>query len=195
MIWGLLGPYGLRYIAIVYGTLALVFITAGMLLSRLIKGESPEIFLEIPPYRLPDPISLFKKTFMRSKYFLKEAVPYVLLGVFLMNILFITGVVDVIGRLLQPVVTGLFGLPSETAATLIMGFLRKDLAVGMLAPLGLTPNQLTVASVVLAMYFPCIATFVVFMKELGLKNTAKSAAIMLVAATTVGTILHVILAI
>lgn len=195
MIWGLLGPYGLRYIAIVYGTLVLVFITTGMILSRLIKGESPEIFLEIPAYRLPDPLSLFKKTLMRSKHFIKEAVPYVLLGVFLMNILFITGIVDVIGRLLQPVVTGLFGLPSETAATLIMGFLRKDMAVGMLVPLGLTPNQLTVASVVLAMYFPCIATFVVFMKELGLKNTAKSAAIMLIAATTVGTILHAILAV
>ncbi len=39
-----------------------------------------------------------------------------------------------------------------------MGFLRKDLAVGMLMPLGLTFHQLVVASMMLAMFFPCIAT-------------------------------------
>ena len=193
MIWGLLGPFGLRYIAIVYGTLALVFIVAGFILSRIIGGESPEIFLEIPPYRIPDGRALFKKTWMRSKHFLKEAVPYVLLGVFLMNVLFITGVVDAVGTLAQPIVTGLFGLPKDAAATMIVGFLRKDVAVGMLAPLGMTADQLVVASVVLAMYFPCVATFVVFMKELGLKNTARSALIMLSAATIVGTLLHALL--
>jgi len=193
MIWGLLGPFGVRYIAIVYGTLFMVFITAGFILSRIIGGESPEIFLEIPPYRLPDGEALFKKTYLRSKYFLKEAVPYVLLGVFLMNILFMTGVVDIVGSLTQPVVTGLFGLPKEAAATMIVGFLRKDVAVGMLAPLEMTAGQLVVASVVLAMYFPCVATFVVFMKELGLRNTAKSALIMISAATIVGTLLHAIL--
>jgi len=193
MIWGLLGPFGLRYIAIVYGTLFLVFITAGFILSRIIGGESPEIFLEIPPYRLPDGGALFKKTWMRSKHFLKEAVPYVLLGVFLMNVLFITGIVDVVGTLAQPIVAGLFGLPKDAAATMIVGFLRKDVAVGMLAPLGMTAGQLVVASVVLAMYFPCVATFAVFMKELGLKNTAKSAVIMLISATIVGTLLHLLL--
>ncbi|MGC9515782.1 FeoB small GTPase domain-containing protein [Methanocrinis sp.] len=193
MIWGLLGPFGLRYIAVVYGTLLLVFITAGFILSRIIGGESPEIFLEIPPYRVPDGRALFKKTWMRSKYFLKEAVPYVLLGVFLMNILFITGIVDAVGSLAQPIVSGLFGLPKDAAATMIVGFLRKDVAVGMLAPLGMTAGQLVIASVVLAMYFPCVATFVVFMKELGLKNTARSALIMLFSATMVGTLLHAIL--
>ncbi len=193
MIWGLLGPFGLRYIAIVYGTLFLVFITAGFILSRIIGGESPEIFLEIPPYRLPDGEALFKKTYLRSKYFLKEAVPYVLLGVFFMNVLFITGVVDVVGSLAQPIVSGLFGLPKDAAATMIVGFLRKDVAVGMLAPLGMTAGQLVVASVVLAMYFPCVATFVVFMKELGLRNTVKSALIMVSAATIVGTLLHALL--
>jgi len=193
MIWGLLGPFGLRYIAIVYGTLALVFITTGFILSRIIGGESPEIFLEIPPYRVPDGRALFKKTWMRSKYFLKEAVPYVLLGVFLMNVLFITGIVDAVGSLAQPIVNGLFGLPKDAAATMIVGFLRKDVAVGMLAPLGMTAGQLVVASVVLAMYFPCVATFVVFMKELGLKNTVRSAVIMLSAATIVGTLLHALL--
>ncbi len=195
MIWGLLGPFGLRYIAIVYGTLFLVFVTAGFILSRIIGGESPEIFLEIPPYRVPDGRALFKKTWMRSKYFLKEAVPYVLLGVFFMNVLFMTGIVDVVGTLAQPIVNGLFGLPKDAAATMIVGFLRKDVAVGMLAPLGMTAGQLVVASVVLAMYFPCVATFVVFMKELGLRNTAKSALIMVFSATIVGTLLHALLTI
>jgi ferrous iron transport protein B len=57
----------------------------------------------------------------------------------------------------------------------------------------MTAGQLVVASVVLAMYFPCVATFVVFMKELGLKNTVKSALIMVFSATIVGTLLHALL--
>ena len=61
--------------------------------------------------------------------------------------------------------------------------------------MGMTAGQLVVASVVLAMYFPCVATFAVFMKELGLKNTARSALIMVLAATIVGTILNALLSI
>jgi ferrous iron transport protein B len=189
MIWGLLGPHGLQYIVIVYSTLLFVFIATGLLLSKIIGGESPEIFLEIPPYRIPDGRALLKKTYVRVRAFLKEAVPYVLLGILFMNLLFLTGIVSFVGELLKPIVTGLLGLPSETAATLIVGFLRKDVAVGMLAPLGMSPEQLTVACVVLAMYFPCVAAFVVLTKELGVRNMIQSAALMLIASLLVGTAL------
>ena len=47
---------------------------------------------------------------------------------------------------------------------------NKDVAVGMLLPLGLTLKQLIIASVVLTMYFPCVATFAVLIKELGVKD-------------------------
>ncbi|GAI69785.1 unnamed protein product, partial [marine sediment metagenome] len=50
---------------------------------------------------------------------------------------------------------------------------------GMLAPLALTANQLVIGSVVLAMFFPCIATFVILIRELGVVNMLKSAGVMI----------------
>lgn len=193
MILGILAPRGLRYVAMVYASLLIVFVGAGILLHRLIGGESPEIFLEIPPYRMPDARSLLKKTFIRLRDFLKEAVPYIALGMVAMNIFYLTGLMHAIGRALRPVVSGLLGLPSDAATALIIGFLRKDVGIGMFAPLGMSPEQLVVSSVVLAMYFPCIATLMVMLKELGPIDTAKSVALRIAMALAAGVMLRLIL--
>ncbi|GAB6265989.1 MAG: ferrous iron transporter B [Methanothrix sp.] len=193
MIFGILAPYGLRYIFIVYATLFLSFVITGCLLHRFIGGESPEIFLEIPPYRMPNLQALLKKTFIRVREFLKEAVPYIGLGMIIMNFFYLTGLMHLIGEELKPVVSGLLGLPSDAATALIIGFLRKDVGIGMFAPLDMTPVQYVVAAVVLAMYMPCVATFMVMLKELGVSGTAKSVALRLVAALVVGTALNLIL--
>ena len=89
--------------------------------------------------------------------------------------------------------TGLLGLPKEAVTALLIGFLRKDVAVGMLAPLGLTAEQLVVGTVVLAMFFPCIATFAVLLKELGVVNLLKSFAIMIAMALITGGLLNLLL--
>ncbi|AEB67027.1 MULTISPECIES: ferrous iron transporter B [Methanothrix] len=193
MIFGILAPYGLRYIFIVYATLFLSFVITGYLLHRFIGGESPEIFLEIPPYRMPNLQALLKKTFIRVREFLKEAVPYIGLGMIIMNFFYLTGLMHLIGEELKPVVSGLLGLPSDAATALIIGFLRKDVGIGMFAPLDMTPVQYVIAAVVLAMYMPCVATFMVMLKELGVSGTAKSVALRLVAALVVGTALNLIL--
>jgi len=44
----------------------------------------------------------------------------------------------------------------------------------MLVPLALTPEQLTIGFTVLALYFPCLATFAVLLKELGRKRHAEN---------------------
>ncbi|MDQ1261401.1 MAG: ferrous iron transport protein, partial [Euryarchaeota archaeon] len=194
MIFGMLAPYGLRYILAVYLSLFTTFALTGFLLHRFIGGESPEIFLEIPPYRMPNLLSLFKKTFIRIREFLKEAVPYIALGMIVMNFFFLSGLMHLIGETMRPVVSGLLGLPSDAATALIIGFLRKDVGIGMFAPLDMTAAQLVIASVVLALYFPCVATFMVMLKELGVLGTLKSVALRLVAALLVGTSLHFLLA-
>jgi len=193
MIFGILAPHGLRYIFIVYATLFLSFVVTGYLLHRLIGGESPEIFMEIPPYRMPNPKALSKKTFIRVREFLKEAVPYIGLGMLIMNFFYLSGLMHLIGEELKPVVSGLLGLPSDAATALIIGFLRKDVGIGMFAPLDMSPVQYVIAAVVLAMYMPCVATFMVMLKELGVSGTAKSVALRLVAALVVGTALNLIL--
>ncbi|MBU1061292.1 MAG: ferrous iron transporter B, partial [Candidatus Omnitrophica bacterium] len=102
-------------------------------------------------------------------------------------------VIEFFSNIFAPVLSGLWGLPKEAISALIVGFLRKDIAVGMLGPLNLTTKQLVIGSTILAIYFPCIATFVVLIRELGIKDMCKSAIIMVVLAILVGVVLNLIL--
>jgi ferrous iron transport protein B len=123
---------------------------------------------------------------MRVLEFLNEAVPLVLLGILFMNILNVIGITKFISFLAAPVVTRIWGLPKEVIPAMIIGFLRKDVAVGMLEPLHLSVKQLVTASTVLAVYFPCVATFFILLKELGFKDMFKASLIMVVVAITIG---------
>jgi ferrous iron transport protein B len=193
MIFGLVGKYGVKYVAIVYGTLFLVWLVLGTILNRTMKGLSPELLIEIPPYRLPPWGTVLLKLWSRIRGFLIEAVPIILGAVLVINILFVMGVFDYVADFAAPVITGILGLPKESVTAIIIGFLRKDAALGMLALSPMTAKQMVIGSIVLTMFFPCIATFVVLLKELGLKDFMKSAGIMISSAIIVGGILNIIL--
>ncbi len=174
-------------------TLVVTAITLGIIFNRVMKGESTELLIDIPPYRVPYIPALVKKLWMRVKWFLKEAVPWVLFGVFLVNLMYNLGILHFAGKAASPLVVNILGLPREAIGGLVIGFLRKDVAVGMLAPLGMDWKQVAVASTVLVMYFPCVATFSVLLKEFGFKYMLKAAFIMLVTAFTAGGILNLVL--
>ena len=190
MIAGLLGRWGAAGFLPVFGTLFLVWVVLGTLLKRITKGDTPEILVDIPPYRMPYWKSLVKKLWMRVRWFVTEALPFVLLGVLIVNLLHTLGIIAMLGHVFRPVMHYVLGLPDEAVGALLVGFLRKDVAVGMLAPLGLGLRQLIVASVVLTMYFPCVAAFVVMARELGWRDMLKAAGIMLVTSTIVGGLLN-----
>ncbi|MEA1887190.1 MAG: ferrous iron transporter B [Bacteroidota bacterium] len=190
MLFGLLGQYGIKGLGIVFGTLMIVWFILGLVLNKIMKGSSEEIFVDIPPYRMPYLNGLIKKIWMRLRWFIKEAVPFMLLGVLIANLLYSLGIMQFISRITAPVFNHLLDLPADAAGAMIMGFLRKDLAVGMLIPLNMTLKQLIVASVVLSMYFPCVATFAVLLKELGPADMLKSTLIMILAALITGSLLN-----
>lgn len=190
MIFGLLGRFGGFYVGGVYLMLFSLVMILGVILNRILKGYSPEFLLEIPSYRFPPLYMLGQKLYFRIKGFLIEAVPVVLAGVAVINILIYFNLFNILSNIFAPVVRDLFGLPKEAIAALVIGFLRKDVAVGMLMPLGLTAKQLFIAATLLAMSFPCIATFIVLWKELGLKDLIKSTLIMILISIIVGTALN-----
>lgn len=193
MIVGLLAENLVIGLTVVYSTLFTVWVTVGLLMGRFVRGKSPEIFVEIPPYRRPRLRDLFKKIWLRMKWFIKEAIPFVLLGVFIVNVLYTLGIIQVIGEFTAPIISGIFGLPKETIGALLVGFLRKDVAVGMLLPLSLTLKQLIIACVVLTMYFPCIASFTTLLRELGIMDMLKATVIMLITVLLVGGALNLLL--
>jgi ferrous iron transport protein B len=193
LIFGLVGRYGGAYLAVIFATLFLIWAVLGMLTDRFMPGYTPSMVIEIPPYRLPHLNSQLKKLAMRLNHFFCHAVPYIFGGIFFINILYTAGVIDFLATLFEPVVKGLLGLPGEAVTTLLIGFLRKDVAVAMLEPLNLTAGQFVVGTIVLATYFPCAATFSILVRELGAKDMLVSAALMIVTSLTAGTIMNLLL--
>jgi len=186
MIIGLVGQQGVGYVALVYGSLFISWVIIGLILNLAVKGFNPELLVEIPPYRLPPWRVIGEKLWLRVSGFVKEALPIVIGTVFVVNILYHLEIFDAIANTAAPVLTGLWGLPKETITALVVGFLRKDVAMGMLAPLALTTKQLVISSTVLAMFFPCVATFVILARELGVRDLLKAVGIMIAAALTMG---------
>jgi ferrous iron transport protein B len=92
--------------------------------------------------------------------------------------------VDVFGLLVHvanvfsPVTVVWLGLPIITGITLILGVLRKELSLIMLATLlgttnfaqVLTPVQMIVFTLVAMFYIPCIATIAALLREFGWKK-------------------------
>ncbi|MBM4444045.1 MAG: ferrous iron transporter B [Chloroflexi bacterium] len=193
MIFGLVGDRGVEYVLMVYGTLLAVWVVLGLILRYGVKGFTPELLIEIPPYRVPSRQAVLQKLWRRIRGFVVEATPIVLGGVLLINLFYSFGIFDAIADAAAPVVTTVLGLPKEAVVALIMGFLRKDVALGLMAPLDMTAGQLVVGSVVLAMSFPCIATFVILLREFGLRGVLKATAIMVAASLIAGGILNLIL--
>src|SRR5581483_5199183 len=74
----------------------------------------------------------------------------------------------------RPVVTGLLGLPASTSQILVMGFLRRDYGAAGLFQLAhsgqLTGVQAVVALTVMTLFVPCVANFLMMVRERGLKT-------------------------
>lgn len=196
VILSIIGPFGIKWVFFVYAILFCIFISAGTFLNKLLPGEAPEIAIEIPPYRLPRFSNLLMKTGIRLERFLLDAVPWVFVGIAIVNVLYILRITQVFSEILSPFLGGWLGLPHEAIYPLIIGFLRKDVATGIILPLlnrGLINlYQAIIVVVILAVYFPCAATFAVFLKELGIKDTLKSVLLMLIAAFMVGGFLNLV---
>jgi ferrous iron transport protein B len=164
----------------------------GFLLNKVIPGKSPELLLDIPPYQRPLWGNVRAKLWMRTRSFFTTAIPFVMLGVVIVNVLYLTGVINWLANRLGPILTFWFGVPHETVGPLIAAFLRKDLAVAQLSAIKMTKYQMIISVVLVNIYFPCIATFVMFIKETGWKGLLGGIGTLLVTLFIYGGFLHLI---
>jgi ferrous iron transport protein B len=127
----------------------------------------------LPPLRLPRPGNILLKTVARIEWYLKEAVPLFVAGTLLLFTADRLGVLEHLRRISEPVVTGLLGLPRETAEAFIIGFLRRDFGTAGLYRMSeagqLDPTQVLVAAVTITLFVPCIAHFFMTVRERGLR--------------------------
>lgn len=186
MIVSLLAPFGFQYVLLVFSLLALVALANSVILNLMLKGEAPEIVAEIPSYQLPHLGTLWRKLWLRVKSFLLEATPLIVLGVLAVNLLDIIGLLGILERAVRPLVSGVLGLPQEAAPVILSGFLRKDISIALLFPLHLGAKQAVAASLFLVLYLPCLATFLVSLREAGWRTALRVVGISFLWATLVG---------
>jgi ferrous iron transport protein B len=191
---GGLSPLALAIWAFV--VLAVLF-AVGKLAARVLPGRTGDFVLELPPLRLPRPGNLVVKTFARIEWYLREAVPLFVLGtaiLFAADRLRLLGYVE---RAARPVVSGLLGLPAETATAFVIGFLRRDFGAAGLFDMArhgrIDPVQSLVAMVTITLFIPCIANFFMIVKERGWKTALAIAAFVFPFAVAVGAGLNVLL--
>jgi ferrous iron transport protein B len=179
------------------GVLLAVLLTVGWLAARLLPGERTPLLVELPPLRLPRLSNVLLKTLARLEWYVKEAVPLFLLGTALLFVLDAVGALPVLIALGEPLVVGWLGLPAETSAAFLIGFLRRDFgATGLFALQsagGLTPQQVVVALVTLTLFIPCIASVTMIAKERGWRTATGMVALVFPLAFLVGGLLRIAL--
>jgi ferrous iron transport protein B len=152
--------------------LLLVFILIGFLAAKVLPGESPVFYMEIPPLRLPQLRNVAVKTLTRMQSYFVEILPLFLFASLVLWAGKMTGTLESVINMFAPVVNWI-GLPVEVTTAFVFGFFRRDFGAAGLYDLQssglLNPTQLTVAAVTLTLFVPCVAQFLVMLKERGFK--------------------------
>jgi len=193
MILSLSARYGIKYALVVFLVLFLTSVVVSFILNKVLKGETTELFVEIPPYRMIIFSLLMKKIYIRMKEFFIDAVPLIILGIFIVNVLDILGVVKIISETIGKPLSVILSLPKEISVVLISGFLRKDVSISLLSPFDLTAKQFVVAAIFLVLYLPCVSTFFTLAKEQGFKDGLKVLFLMLLVAFLFAYVMNILL--
>jgi len=199
VLMGLVAGLSIWAPLVIAGVVLLQLLWVGKLGARLMPGASPDFVLELPPLRLPRFGNLLRKTALRVIWYLKEAVPLFLAGSTVLFLLDRLNLIDGVVALGRPVVTRWLGLPPEATLAFVMGFLRRDYGAAGLYALArsgqMDVTQIVVASVTLVLFIPCLANFLMLVKEFGTRAALRVAAVTIVVALLAGGLLHALLAV
>lgn len=194
MIISLGSHYGVPVVLSIFIILLVIAFVTTLVLNRFMKGESSDFFTELPSYRMPSAVLMGRKLWMRVADYFYEVIPMIVFGVLIMNLLDRFYVIGFITDIIKTPVEYVFGLPPEIAPIMIMGFLRKDASIALLAPLNLSAEQFIIGSIFLTLYIPCIASFFTLARESGIRDSLKIMAIVFAAASGACAILHALFA-
>jgi ferrous iron transport protein B len=198
----ILGAVG-RYLGVlpalsIYLLVFLTMLLVVRLAYKVAPGEPMDLIMEMPAYRRPSLRVTALKTWSKTKSFIVVAFPIIIAASAALEVLNAMGLTELLVPAMAPLTIGLLGLPAETAIPLIFGFLRKELALVMLAEaLGtweflqaMTPAQLYTFALVTSIYIPCVATLAALVREFGWKRAVLVAIATLAAAIVVGALAY-----
>ncbi len=166
----LLSGAGVGPLLIYVAVISTVLISLSTILNKMLPGESSPLLIDLPVMQIPRFRNIFKKTVFRTYGFMKEAGFWFFVGALGVGIMQITGLLNIWQDILAPFTTTWLKLPKEAANAFVMGMVRRDFGAAGLYDMKLTINQITVAIITITLFVPCIASFVVMLKERGWKE-------------------------
>jgi ferrous iron transport protein B len=202
VMMGIAASFSQKAILVVLAVVASQLLLVGFLASRLIPGSPSEFIFEIPPIRVPQMKNVALKTWYRVQWYLKEAVPLFLAGtlvLFILDRIRVSGqsLLDWLQTALGPLLEGLLHLPSQAAGIFLLGFLRRDYGAAGLYDMArkglLNGQQVVVSLIVITLFVPCLASFLMIIKEQGWKRALAIVGFIVPFAILVGTIVSWIL--
>jgi len=192
-----LGPFRAL---LVYFVNLMVIALSGAILSKLYKEITPGLVLEVPPYRFPPLRITLKKVWFRLKEFIGIAWPLLVVGSSFLAFLQHLGLEDLLNKIFL-FITHPLGLPEELGVTLLLGILRKELALLMTfqalgtrdVPQLMTPSQIMTFVLFVTFYIPCLATLAALWREIGWRWTLKGVAFSFSIAFLIGLLARLVL--
>lgn len=165
----LLGDRSIPALISVYLLSLIMGMSVGLIINRIVPGKSQPMLLEVPNLLLPDKDAFKKKIKLRMKHFLLDAEGPMLVGIVIASVIAETDILNEFSKLIEPLVEGWLGLPREASLSLLLGIIRRELAVLPLLELNLNTLQFIVGSVIALFYLPCLSVFAVLSKEFSLR--------------------------
>ncbi|HAW49332.1 TPA: ferrous iron transport protein B [bacterium] len=174
IIFGILSGISFRALLIWLFVVIFLLILVGHFSEKVLSGAKTPFLLEVPPIRIPSVENILMKTRMRLVWYLREVIPFFVLATFILFLINRFNILSLIEWIFSPIVVNWLCLPARLAEVFIVGFLRRDYGAAGLYVLAkdglLTPSQIVVSLVVLTLFVPCFAQFLVLNREVGIKK-------------------------
>jgi ferrous iron transport protein B len=170
-----------------------VFIVSGYVSDKVLPGKRRPFFMELPPFRCPRISNVVMKAYTRMMWYFSEILPVFLLISFL---LWLSDFMELLPQLIAAVIPimNLLGLPPEAAKAFLMGFIRRDYGAAGMYDLylagQLSDSELFVACITFTLFMPCLAQFMVMLKERGILATLAIVSVILVVSIGSGGLIH-----
>lgn len=192
------GAFFLKHQALVVLSLYVLGIVVALVVARIFsslffKGESSLFVIELPPYRIPQALTLWRSTWEKGKGFIRKAGTFIFGGSVLIWLMAYAGphglnvemddsFLAMVGGLLAPVLSPLGFGTWQAGASLLTGFMAKEVVVATMNIIYHVPDTTSLQGILsnhynalsafsfmafVLLYVPCLATVATIRKETG----------------------------
>ena len=176
------------WMAVIILTMVAVFIILGGILKSIYQEKS-ELLYELPPLRIPMVRNVASKVKIRFAGFFTEVLPLLLIMSIGVRIIIDSGVLNYV-QAIDGITRGLFGIPAQAFAAVLVTVVQRYLAPLVLLSLQLSPREATIAISMIALSLPCLPVVAITWREMGGRALARILAMGLLVSFSVGVVLN-----